>query len=191
MDAAREAWLDQEDAHIGEIVRRYGWFIQYVAGDSVCPAPGCDCSGQDSVPFAYTVGLFGMNHPELLILGVPQQTAGGVLNDLGAQIRAGRNLLPGELITFEAWPHRIIAEEVPAPRPDRVLGQPVLPAATRALRAGAATELRRQGRPLPVGAGLRGARDAAAAGHVQRMMAAVKAASTASAKAPMEPNSRL
>ena len=41
-----------------------------------------------------------MNHPELLIFGVPQQTAGGVLNHLGEQIRAGRNLLPGELITL-------------------------------------------------------------------------------------------
>lgn len=115
MDTAIEAWLDQEDAHIGAIIRRYGWFIQYVNGDAGCTAPGCDGRGQDSFPFAYTVGLFGMNHPELLILGVPQQTAGGVLNDLGAQIRSGRNLLPGELTTFKNWPHRIIPEEVPHP----------------------------------------------------------------------------
>lgn len=116
MDVATEAWLDQEDAHIGAIVRRHGWFIQYVSGDAGCTAPGCDgTDDQDSVPFAYTVGLFGMNHPELLILGVPQETASGVLNDLGAQIRAGRNLVPGEMVTFKAWPHRIIPEEVPQP----------------------------------------------------------------------------
>jgi hypothetical protein len=115
MDVATKAWLDQEDAHIGAIVRRYGWFIQYVGGDARCTAPGCDCRDQDSVPFAYTVGLFGMNHPELLIFGVPQQTAAGVLNDLGAQIRAGKDLLPGELITFEGWPHRVVPEEVPNP----------------------------------------------------------------------------
>ena len=115
MDVATKAWLDQEDAHVGAIIRRYGWFIQYVGGDARCNASGCDCSDQNSLPFAYTVGLFGMNHPELLIFGVPQQTAGGVLNHLGEQIRAGRNLLPGELITFEAWPHRVIPEEVPNP----------------------------------------------------------------------------
>ena len=38
-----------------------------------------------------------------------------MLNDLGNQIRAGRNLLPGELITFRSWPHRIIPEELPHP----------------------------------------------------------------------------
>jgi hypothetical protein len=103
MDAATLAWLDQEDAHIGTIIRRYGWFIQYVYGDPMCTEPGCSCSDQDSVPFAYTVGLFGMNHPELLIFGVSQETAGGVLNELGDRIRAGEDLLPGQLVTFERW----------------------------------------------------------------------------------------
>jgi hypothetical protein len=115
MDAATLAWLDQEDAHIGTIIRRYGWFIQYVYGDPVCTEPGCSCSDQDSVPFAYTVGLFGMNHPELLIFGVSQETAGGVLNELGDRIRAGEDLLPGQLVTFERWPHKIVPEDVPNP----------------------------------------------------------------------------
>ena len=118
MDIAIQAWLDQEDAHIGAMVRRYGWFIQYVGGSDMCTLPGCCCSAdqdQDAVPFAYTVGLFGMQHPELLIFGVSQQTAGGVLNDIGEQIRAGKDLLPGELITFESWPHQVIPEEVPNP----------------------------------------------------------------------------
>ena len=118
MDIVVQAWLDQEDAHIGTIVRRYGWFIQYVGGSSMCTMPGCSCSDQDDqdlVPFAYTVGLFGLQHPELLIFGVAQETAGGVLNRLGERIRAGEDLLPGQLITFEHWPHRIIPEDVPNP----------------------------------------------------------------------------
>jgi hypothetical protein len=115
MDVATLAWLDQEDAHIGAIIRRYGWFIEYVYGDPICREPECDCSDQDSVPFAYTVGLFGMNHSELLIVGVSQETAGGVLNELGERIRAGEDLLAGQLITFEQWPHKIIPEEVPNP----------------------------------------------------------------------------
>jgi hypothetical protein len=115
MDVATLAWLDQEDAHIGTIIRRYGWFIQYVYGDPICTEPGCSCSYQDSVPFAYTVGLFGMNHPELLIFGVSQETAGGVLNELGDRIRAGEDLLAAQLITFERWPHKIVPEDVPNP----------------------------------------------------------------------------
>jgi Domain of unknown function (DUF4262) len=48
-------------------------------------------------------------------LGVPQETAGGVLNELGERIRAGEDLLPGQLITFRGWPHKIIPEELPNP----------------------------------------------------------------------------
>jgi hypothetical protein len=61
------------------------------------------------------VGLFGLAHPELLIFGVPPETAVGVLNTLGQRIRDGEALLPGRLITFEEWPHRIIPESVPNP----------------------------------------------------------------------------
>jgi hypothetical protein len=103
IDAQTQAWLDQEDAHVAATVRQHGWFIQYVGGD------------EDVPPFAYTVGLFGLGHPELLILGVPSGTAAGVLNDLGDRVRAGDDLVPGEIITFDEWPHRIVAEPVPNP----------------------------------------------------------------------------
>jgi hypothetical protein len=109
------AWLDQHHAHLTAMVRKHGWFIQYVSG-SMCDMPGCDCSDADEGPaFAYTIGLFGLNHPELLILGVPPQTADGVLNDLGARVKAGAALMPGTLITFKHWPHRIVPEVVPNP----------------------------------------------------------------------------
>ncbi len=115
MDAAAQAFFDQHDAHIADIVRRHGWFIQYVGGGS-CGAPGCDgASESDEPPFAYTVGLFGLAHPELLILGVSPGDAAGILNNLGKRIRAGEALLPGELITFDEWPHRIIPDPVPNP----------------------------------------------------------------------------
>lgn len=114
MDAQTQAWLDQEDARITKTIRRHGWAIEYVSGDA-CSHPDCDGCDADGPPFAYTIGLFGLGHPELLILGVPPGTAAGVLNDLGARVRTGANLLPGELITFQAWRHRIIAEQVPNP----------------------------------------------------------------------------
>lgn len=114
MDAVTQAWLDQQDAMVTDIIRRHGWFIQYVGGQ-MCSASGCGCSEVDGPSFAYTVGMFGLGHPELLILGVDMGTAQGVLNDLGARVKAGAALLPGQLITFEEWPHRIVPEEVPNP----------------------------------------------------------------------------
>lgn len=112
-DAAILAWLDQEDAQVTAIIRRHGWYIQYVGG--ACGRDGCDCAGDDEPPFAYTVGLFGLGHPELLVVGVPTGTAAGVLNELGRRVRAGQDLVPGQLITFEQWPHRMVPEEVPNP----------------------------------------------------------------------------
>jgi hypothetical protein len=71
---------------------------------------------------------------------VAPEVAGGVLNALGESIRAGDQLLPSQMITFEEWPHRIIPEQVPNPgeivfaanrfyqRPDEA-SVPVLPSA--------------------------------------------------------------
>ena len=111
MDAQTLAWLDQEDAHTAAMIRSHGRYINYVD----CEAAGCGCTDVEGPPFAYTVGLFGLHHPELLIFGVPPGTAASVLNDLGERIRSGENLLPGSLVTLEDWPRRIIPEPVPNP----------------------------------------------------------------------------
>jgi len=115
MDTRARAFYDQHDAHIADIVRRHGWFIQYVGGE-VCVEPACECGSEShQPPFAYTVGLFGLGHPELLVLGVSSRDAAWILNTLGERIRDGAALLPGELVTFEEWPHRITPETVPNP----------------------------------------------------------------------------
>lgn len=114
MDAATQAWLDQEDAKVADVIRRHGWYIQYVGG-GLCSRPGCDGGDDEGPAFAYTVGLFGLGHPELLMFGVYPETALGALNDLGKRIMAGANLLPGQLIIFDHWPHRVVPEEVPNP----------------------------------------------------------------------------
>lgn len=103
MDAQTTAFLDQERAHTAATVRRFGWSIQYVFDDGTMSS------------FAYTVGLFGMGHPELLIFGVGQSTAAGVLNDLGGRVRTGAQLGHGELLTFDRWVHRVELREVPNP----------------------------------------------------------------------------
>lgn len=110
-----QAWYDQEDARITATIRRVGWVINYIGGEK-CRRPGCDSPPHEGPPFAYTIGLFGLQHPELLILGVDTSTAVEVLNDLGSRIKnEGVDLMPGELLSFDGWPHRVIPEDVPNP----------------------------------------------------------------------------
>jgi hypothetical protein len=91
--------------HTAATIRRCGWHIEYVGGGG-CDVPGCDGGDLTGPPFGYTVGLFGLGHPELLIIGAPKNTTFGVLNDLGNRIRDGQDLVVGQLLTFEQWPHR-------------------------------------------------------------------------------------
>ncbi len=116
MDASIQAWIDQDDANTTAIIRRHGWMIQYVGGGA-CNVPGCDGDDHDvdHPSFAYTVGMFGLGHPEFLIFDVSPATATGVLNDLGERVRDGETLIPGQLITFDQWPHRVVLEDVPNP----------------------------------------------------------------------------
>jgi hypothetical protein len=113
-DVQTQAWLDQEDTRVAQTIRRRGWYIEYVLS---CrrTTPDGDSPHLEGPPFAYTVGLFGMGHPELLIVGVPPITASDVLDTLGERIRAGADIVSGELITSEDWHRRIIAEQVPNP----------------------------------------------------------------------------
>jgi hypothetical protein len=99
------AWLDQEDARVAGLIRTHGWAIEYVMGDQA----------RQQTSIAYTVGLFGMGHPELVFLGGNPNDACSVLNDVGARVKAGEQFLPGMLITFDSWPHRLTVEEVPNP----------------------------------------------------------------------------
>jgi Domain of unknown function (DUF4262) len=109
IDAQTQAWIDQEDAQYVSMVRRHGWMIQWVCGCTLKE------SREEGPPFAYTVGLFGLHHPELLILGVDQDIAAGILNTLGDRIRAGETLMPGMMVTFDDNPWRIVPEPVPNP----------------------------------------------------------------------------
>ncbi|TQK17859.1 uncharacterized protein DUF4262 [Microbacterium sp. SLBN-154] len=112
---AISAWLDQEDAHVADMIRRHGVHITYVGG--ACGAPGCSCEGSGEGPsFAYTTGLFGIGHPELAIVNVKPGTAQAVLNDVAGRVRTGEGLIPGMLLTFgDRWAHRVIVETIPNP----------------------------------------------------------------------------
>lgn len=104
-DPSIQAWLDQEDQRTAQIIRKHGTYNQYVIGDE----------DQRHPSFAYTIGLFGIGHPELLIVGVDHLTAGAVLNDVAARVRGGADLVPGEILGFDGWQHRALVEVVPNP----------------------------------------------------------------------------
>lgn len=105
----RQHWLDQEDAWMRETVRRCGFAVQAVFGARCWSHPGCGCGQRRGTrpPIAYTVGLYGFGHPEVVIVGLCIDTAATVLNDLGERIRHGRSLAPGDVLSFNCWPHRM------------------------------------------------------------------------------------
>ncbi len=114
MNARIQAWLDQEDARMASVIRRYGWAIEYIGG-GYCSVPGCDGGDDEDPPFAYTVGLFGMGHPELLVFGLDDDDSYSLLNSIGQGVRDDAAVIPGQLLEFEHWGHRVIPEEVPNP----------------------------------------------------------------------------
>jgi len=114
MNAGIQAWWDQEDARIKTVIRRHGWAIEYIGG-GCCSVPGCDGGDDDGPPFAYTVGIFGLGHPELLVFGLDPGATARLLNSLGDRIRADESLIPGQLVGVEGWNRRVVPEEVPNP----------------------------------------------------------------------------
>lgn len=102
-DPQTTAWLDQEDAHLTQTIRAHRWAVQYVgAGDD---------PGEPS--FGYTVGLFGLGHPELVIVGLGPDNTHGILQRVATMVAGGRNLVPGEMLTWPDRGGRLVVEEVP------------------------------------------------------------------------------
>ncbi len=66
-------------------------------------------SGDDGPAFAYTIGLFMVDHPEFIVYGLPSSLAGEILNDLSyAVLRSGMRFAPADKVhrVFEgsfAW----------------------------------------------------------------------------------------
>ncbi|MBW9092869.1 DUF4262 domain-containing protein [Microbacterium jejuense] len=104
-DPSLLAWLDQEDKRTAQTIRAHGTSNEYVFGDMP----------RRETPFSYTIGLFGLGHPELLVFGLDPRTSGLLLNDVAARVRAGDDLVAGQLLEFAGWGHRVTVEEVPNP----------------------------------------------------------------------------
>lgn len=106
---ARQQWLDQEDTWLRDTVRTHGWAVQAIFAEGCWGPPGCDCGlpREVSPPFAYTVGLFGFGHPEIVVFGLPIDTAHTVLNDLGKRIRQGSAFDGDADVRVPGWSHRL------------------------------------------------------------------------------------
>jgi hypothetical protein len=99
------AWLDQEDAHLARTIRSHRWAVQYVGRGEQSDEP----------PFGYTVGLFGLGHPELVVVGLGYEEACGVLNKVGGMVLDDRDLLPGEVLCDDDGTPVITVELLPNP----------------------------------------------------------------------------
>jgi len=105
LDPQTTACLDQEDAHLARVIRQHRWAVQYVGSGE-----------EDDEPcFGYTIGLFGLGHPELVLVGLGAGTTHGVLQRVAGEVSAGRDLVPGELIAWDDWPGLLYVEDSPNP----------------------------------------------------------------------------
>ncbi|PRY51228.1 uncharacterized protein DUF4262 [Geodermatophilus tzadiensis] len=102
-DPQTTAWLDQEDAHLAAVIRRARFAVQYVG-------PG---EGPGEPAFGYTIGLFGLGHPELVVVARSAPATHALLDAVAGQVVAGRSLVPGELV--EAAGEALVVEECPNP----------------------------------------------------------------------------
>ena len=64
-----------------DIIARVGWMIQGVM------------AGENTPPFAYTIGLSQFNLPELLLVGLNAQTAAGILNPIAEQMKVNKEAI--------------------------------------------------------------------------------------------------
>ena len=118
------AWLDQSDADTARIIREHGWMVEAVGTgqcdccDAIGPAdPAGDEYDDRPPPFAYSVGLFGMGHPELVVTGLPALLMMRMINTVGARVRDGLALVPGQQLELDevAPGLRVVVEELPNP----------------------------------------------------------------------------
>ena len=129
---AQTAYFDQFRRQTTLAIRRWGAMVQYVSNAIDCPccrAEGLDRAaqrarrgdtrrgGKPMPPFAYTIGLHGIGHPELLVFGLGFEPSKLVLNRLAHEVRDhGVELVPGEVVPRgRAFDRPLLVESLPNP----------------------------------------------------------------------------
>jgi hypothetical protein len=89
---APEVTGPQDDAQVladlRRVVDRFGWAVLHGGG-----------SGPGDPRWSYTVGLAGLEHPEVIVVGLPFEAAETYLNLVGEAVRAGARFSPGVVTT--------------------------------------------------------------------------------------------
>ncbi len=104
-DPQTTAWLDQEDAHLAAVIRRGRIAVQYVGPGEPAHEPA----------FGYTIGLFGLGHPDLVAVGLGPEATHALLDAVAGLVLAGRSLVPGELVEGVGGCGDLVVEECPNP----------------------------------------------------------------------------
>jgi len=107
-------WRDQQDARIREAIRREGWYFVGVEEDEARARP----------PFAYTIGLTGLDHPELVVFGLDPEISRKVLRALARRVLDGSRLDEGDGLQLPVWTshlHLMELRMLAMPRPEQVL----------------------------------------------------------------------
>ena len=73
-------------------IARHGLFVVSV-GSGSCDVPGCNCTPEPQ-PWCYTVGLCELQHPELVVVGLPPETAHHVMTWAYERAQVGKPLEP-------------------------------------------------------------------------------------------------
>ena len=119
------AWLDQQDADVARLVRDHGWIVEIVGSGS------CDCCAEigppeeepwdeyddDTPPFAYSVGLFGRGHPELVVTGLSSAVMHRIVNAVASRVVDGVQLIAGQQLELDEVANglKVVVEELPNP----------------------------------------------------------------------------
>jgi hypothetical protein len=104
-DPQTTAWLDQEDAHLATVIRQCRWAVQYVG-------PG---DAPEEPAFGYTVGLFGLGHPELVVVGLGPGDTHDLIDEVAALVAGGCVLVDGQLLSWDGGPGPLFVEVCPNP----------------------------------------------------------------------------
>ena len=74
-------------------IARHGFFVVSI-GSGSCSLPGCKCAAEPQ-PWCYSVGLSELEHPELVVVGLPPDAAHHVMKWTYERARVGNPLQSG------------------------------------------------------------------------------------------------
>ena len=93
---------DDHDRKLLADVERVGWHVVGIHEDENGPA------------YAFSVGLFHtFEHPEIILFGLPHETAGRMINIIGRQVQAGTRFKPNDQSNDVAEGFPVVFKMVP------------------------------------------------------------------------------